>query len=129
MAALGGRLHRAAVEDRGGGLGVTPGGEAEHGAEVVDDRLEASGGEPAPGLLVDHLPGREVLGEVAPRGSGPHRPAQGVEDVAEVMDPLAGILRQQTEIGQDEFPIGVGDVAGVGSGSDHALDSVVPRSS
>ena len=46
-AALGGGLHRAAVEDGGGRLGVAALGEVQDGAEVVDDRLEAAGGEPA----------------------------------------------------------------------------------
>ena len=105
-----------------GRLGLPAGGEAEDGAEVVDDRLEAAGGEPAAGLLVDHLPGGEVLGQVAPRGAGADEPAQGVEDVAEVVDPLAGVLGQEAEIGDDELPFGVGDVAGVGLVSDHTLN-------
>ena len=97
-AALGGGLHRAAVEDRGRRLGVAAGGEPEDGAEVVDDRLEAAGGEPAAGLLVDHLPGGEVVGQVAPGGAAADEPAQGVEDVAEVVDALAGVLGEQAEI-------------------------------
>src|SRR5271166_1558989 len=45
--ALGCGLHRATVEDGGGRLGLLAGGEAEHGAEVVDHGLEAAGGDSA----------------------------------------------------------------------------------
>ena len=121
-AALGGRLQRAAVEDRGRRLGLPPGGEAEDGPQVVDDGLEAAGGQPAAGLLVDRRPGREVGREVTPGGAGADEPAQGVEDVAEVMLTLAGVLGQQAEVGQDELPFGVGDVAGVGLVCDHTLN-------
>ena len=96
-------------------------GEAEHGAEVVDDGLEAAGGEPAPGLLIDHLPGRKVLGQVTPGRAGADDPTQGVEDVAEAVDALAGVLGQEAEIGDHELPLGVGDIAGVRLVSDHTL--------
>src|SRR5262249_13703986 len=119
--ALGRGLDRAAVEDGGGGLRLLAGDEAEEGAEVVDDRLEAAGGQPAAGLLVDHRPGGGVLGQGAPRRARADDPPQAVEDIAEVVDPLSGILGQETEIGHDEFPLGVGDVAGVGLVSDHTL--------
>jgi hypothetical protein len=91
-AALGGRLHRAAVEDGGLGLGVPAGGEAENGAEVVDDGLEAAGGQPAAGLLIDQLLGREVGWQVAPAGTGADDPTQAVEDVLEAVDSLTGLL-------------------------------------
>jgi hypothetical protein len=37
------------------------------------------------------------------------------------MDPLAGVLGQQAEIGQYESPLGVGDIAGIGLVCDHTL--------
>ena len=52
----------------------------------MDERLEAAGGEPATGLLVDHLPGREVLGQRAPGGAATDEPACGIEDVAQVVE-------------------------------------------
>jgi hypothetical protein len=71
----------------------------------VDDGLEASGAQPAAALLIDRLPRREVLGQVAPLGAGANDPPQGVEDVAEVVDPLAGVLREGAEIRGDELPL------------------------
>jgi hypothetical protein len=68
------------------------------------------------------MPGREVLGQVAPWRPGPDKPTEGVEDVTEVVHPLAGVLGEQAEVGQDELPFGVGDVAGVGLVSDHTLN-------
>ena len=103
------------------GYGLTAAGEAEHGAEVMDDGLEATGGEPSPSLLVDRRPGREVLGEITPGGAGADDPAKGVQDVAEVMLALGGVLGQEAEIGEYELPFGVGDVAGVGLVGDHPL--------
>ena len=111
--ALGGRLHRAAIEDGGGWLGLLAGGKAEDGAEVVDDGLEAAGGHPAAALLVDHLPGGEVLGQVAPRRAGADDPPEAIEHIAEVVDALAGVLRKQAEIGDHEGPFGIRNIAGV----------------
>src|SRR5262249_1507067 len=91
---------------------------------VVDDGLEAAGGEPASGLLIDHLPGGEVGRQVAPRGAAADEPAQGVEDIAEIVDALAGVLGQQAEVGDDELPFGVGDITGVGFVGDHTLSYV-----
>ncbi len=51
-----------AVEDGGRRLGLFAGGVAEDGAEVVDDGLEAAGGQPAAALLVDHRQGGKSLG-------------------------------------------------------------------
>ena len=80
---------------------------------------------PRPGVTVDSSLERplEGLGEGLghpPRRAGADDVPRGVEDVAEVVDPLAGILGQQTEIGDNEFPFGVGDAAGAG------LVSIIP---
>jgi hypothetical protein len=112
--ALASGLHRAAVEDGRRRLRPLAGDEAEDGAEVVDDGLEAAGLQPAAALLVVRRPGGEVLGQVAPRRAGADDPAQAVEDIAEVILALGGILGQQAEVGDDELPLGVGNIAGVG---------------
>jgi hypothetical protein len=120
-AALRGGLQGTAAEDDGGRLGVAPRGEPEDRPEVVDDGLEAAGGEPPAGLLVDRLPRGEVLGEVTPRGATTDRPPRGVEGVAEAVGAPAGVLGEQAEVGDDELPLGVGNVAGVGSVADQTL--------
>lgn len=100
------------VEDGRGGLGATFLREPKDGAEIVHDGLEASGGEPAAGLLVDRFPGREVPGQVTPGGAGTDEPTQRVKDVTLASPSLASVLRQETEIGSDELPLSVGDIAG-----------------
>jgi hypothetical protein len=70
----------------------------------VDDGLEAAGGQPAAGLLIDGLPGREIRRQVAPGGAAADEPAGGVEDVAQAVDALAGVLGEQAEVGDDELP-------------------------
>ena len=75
-------------------------------------------------LLVDHLPGREVLGKLAPGRATSEDPPQAIEDIPEVTDALADVLGQEAEVGRDELPFGVGDVAGIGLMSDHTLNEV-----
>ena len=111
-AALDSGLDRAAVECHGRRLGAAAVGEPEDGAEVVDDGLEAVGGQPSAALLIDGLPGWEVLGEIAPGRTGTDDVSQAVEDIAERMLALAGILGKQAQIGDDELPLGIRDVAG-----------------
>ena len=123
-AALRGGPQGPAVKDGGRRFGVATGGEPQDGAEVVDDRLEASCGEPATGLLVDHLPGGEVLGQVAPGGAATDEPPGGIEDVAEVVDALTCVLGEEAEIGNDELPFGVRDVTGVRLVCSHTLNYV-----
>jgi hypothetical protein len=91
----------------------------------MNDGLEAAGGQPAAGLLVDHLPRREVLGHIPPRRASADDSQEGIEDVPEAVLALAGVLGQEAEIGDDESPFGVGDIAGIGLVSDHTLNYVV----
>ena len=79
----------------------------------MDHRLEDSGVDPALGLLVDGLPRREVVWHHAPRGSGSHYPAQGIEDLAQVVDALRGVFAEQREVGGDERPLFVAHVGRV----------------
>ncbi len=90
----------------------------------MDNGLETAGGKPAAGLLIDHLPRREVGGQIMPWCSASDELTQGVEDVAEVVDSLAGIFREQANIRENELSFGIGDVAGVGLVRDHALNYV-----
>jgi len=94
--ALGSGLKGAAVEDSGRQLRVPADGKTKQGAEIVDDGLETAGRQSAVALLVDHLPGREVLGQVAPRRAG----------------------------GDHEGPFGIRHIAGVWLVSDHTLNYV-----
>ena len=67
--AFGRGAERAAVEDGGTRLGGTPLGQAQHGAEVVRHGFEAARRQPAPRLVVDRVPGREVARQQAPQAA------------------------------------------------------------
>jgi hypothetical protein len=75
--------------------------------------LEDPGGQPPLRLLVDGLPGWEVVGQHPPGGAGPHDPPQGVEDLAQVVGALGRVSADQGEVGGDEGPLLVGNVAWV----------------
>jgi hypothetical protein len=79
----------------------------------VDDGFEATGVRPPPGLLVDDVPRRQVVGHHPPLHAGADDEAQPVEDLAQAMLPLGGSLVHQRQIGDDESPLVVGHVAGV----------------
>lgn len=57
-AALAARLQRAPIHHYGAGLTLAILRYANDGAQVRDHRLEATGVQPAPALLIDRLPGR-----------------------------------------------------------------------
>ena len=111
--ALGRGLERAAVEDHGRGPRPAAGEVAQQAAEVGHHRLEHAGFEPPHRLLVDDLPGREVMGQPAPGGPGPHGPLERVEHLPEIMPALHGVSGQQGEVRGDEGPLLVAHIGGV----------------
>lgn len=92
----------------------TSGGQAQQGAQVVGQRIEAAGCQPALSLLVDGLPGRKVVGHQAPRRARLHHVAQAVEHRAQAMLALPGVLAQQRQVMGDQRPILIGAVERVG---------------
>ena len=112
-AALGRRLDRAAVEDDRGGLGPAALQEPGHDAEVVGDMLEDAGLDQAAGLLVHGGPRREVVRQQPPLAAGLDDISRGVEQLAEGMLALRGILPHQGQIRREKLPLGVGYVGGV----------------
>jgi hypothetical protein len=62
--------------------------------------------------------------DVTPLSPGADEPAEGVEDVAQIMLAPAGVFGEQAEIGPDELPLRVGGVTGVMLVSDHTLNYV-----
>lgn len=80
-ATLGRRLECAAFQDRRRRLARSTLGQAQQGAQIVDDGCEDAGLQPAPCLLVDRFPAREVVGQQAPFSARAGQPAQGVEDI------------------------------------------------
>ena len=77
--------------------------------------VEDAVGFPVGEVAVDGLVGREVVGQVAPGDAGAVDVEDGVDQGAQVVggfaDAVAG-LASGFESGADEFPAGVGQVAG-----------------
>jgi hypothetical protein len=71
-------------------------------------------------LLVDRLPWRQVVGHVSPRRAGAHDPPQPVQDLAQIVLALGGVLPNEREIWGDERPLLVRNIAGVWFSSSHA---------
>jgi hypothetical protein len=68
-------------------------------------RLEGARGHPAPGLVVDRVPRREVARQEPPRRTGPHDPPQRVVDRAEVVPTLPSLFGKQHQVGRRERPL------------------------
>ena len=106
--------HRPCIQHDRGRVGSTPRRLAQQRAQIVDHVLEAPGRDPALCLLVDGGPRREVRRQVAPGGAGPHDPAEGVEDLAQVVPALGRVRRHQREVGRHKRPLLVRHVTRIG---------------
>jgi hypothetical protein len=113
-AALAARLQGTAVQDHRTGLALPARGKANHRAQVHDHGLEAARIEPAAALLVDRLPGREVVRQQSPRRTRPYDPAQGVENLPQAVLALRRVLGHQGKVGGSEAPFFVADISWIG---------------
>jgi hypothetical protein len=76
--------------------------------------LQDTGFDPAARLLVDGVPRREVVVEETSLCTGANQPAEGIEDLAEGMLTLGGVLTHQGEVGGGELSLLVAHVTWVG---------------
>ncbi len=104
---------RTAVEHRSRGLLITPGGQAQHGAKVMRQFLEAAGVQPALRLLVDGSPGRQIGGHPAPGRTRLDDGAQAVEHLTQGVSPLTRLFGQERQVRRYERPFLIGDVGGI----------------
>ena len=79
--------------------------------QIVNEDGKAVCGQPPLGLLIDDVPGRQIIGHHAPGGAGSHNPAQAVEDFAEAVGALSGVFGQQDQVRHDKGPFFVTDIA------------------
>ena len=66
------------------------------------------------------------MGDQPPGGAGTDHPADGIENLAEVMATLAGVFGQQGQVGGDEGPLVVADIGVVGLAWDRHTLNYVP---
>src|ERR687889_1503493 len=74
-------------------------------AQIVNHLLEDARFEPPLRLLVDRLPRRQVVGHVAPRRAGAYDPPQSVEDLAQIVLALRGVLSNECQVGGNKCPL------------------------
>jgi hypothetical protein len=113
-AALQHALQRAAVEDRRARLAAAPGRQAQQRAQVGGERRDDARLHQAAGLGMHDVPGGQVVGQPAPGGASAHDPASRVEDLAQGVAALRRVLAHQRQVGGDEGPFLVADVALIG---------------
>ena len=70
-------------------------------------------------MLVDGFPRRQVVGHVAPRRAGAYDPPQPVEDLAQIVVALRGVLSDEREVWGHERPLFIRNVTGVWFSSSH----------
>ncbi len=54
------------------------------------------------------------MGIMCQGGTGTHNPAERVEDLAEIMLPLRGVLEHEREVGNDKISFVILDVSWIG---------------
>ena len=96
------------------GCGFLPFSDAQQQARTLRQRRKAPRRQPASDLLIDHRPGREIAGQVAPGRAGMRQRAHGVEDGAQLVFALQGGRCEQSQIGHGDGLFLVAHVAGGG---------------
>ena len=107
-------LQCSAVKSGGAGLFFPACCQPQQGAQVVDHRFKHTCLQPALGLLVDPIPGWQIVGHHAPGYATPHDIAQAIEDFAQGMIALWRFFRHQCQVGGDKCPFFVTYVTVVG---------------
>jgi hypothetical protein len=87
--------------------------QAQQGAQAVNRSFKDACRKPALALLVDRVPGRLVVGNQAPGGTATDQKAQAVEDFAQRVFALRGILGHQGRIRSDDCPFFIADITGI----------------
>ena len=90
-------LDRPALEEGGQRLGTYGPDEPQTSAQIISDRFESTGLDPALGLLVDRFRRRKSCSNMR-QSTCPDHPAQGIEDFTELMLALQRFLGHRREI-------------------------------
>ncbi len=104
-ATLGTRLPCGTVQNDRARLIGTPLRPAQQGAQIVRHILKTARLQPPSGLLVDGFPRRDVGGQQPPGSAGAHDPAQAIEVLARIVDPLRGVGAHEGELGGHKGPL------------------------
>src|SRR5919206_3804178 len=107
------RLQRSRVQDYGSRFSLSALGKPQHLSKIVDYSLEAAGLYPTLSLLIDGVPGRQVVSHHPPRRSRPYYPPQTIEHFPQRVFPLWSFLGHQCQVRRDEAPLLVANITRV----------------
>ena len=106
-------LQGTTVEDRCGWFFLATFSNAQDGAQIVDQRFKDFGFEPAARLLINDIPGWQIMRQPAPLCPSPHDPAQAIKDFAQGIIALGRLFTHQRQVRSDERPFFVAHIAGI----------------
>lgn len=86
------RLQGATIKDGCRGLPAATPGFAQEQAQIVNEGCKAACRQPALGLLIDDVPGWQIIGHHAPGGTCSRDPTQAIEDFAQAVGALSGVF-------------------------------------
>jgi hypothetical protein len=104
---------RSAIEKGRRGLWFASGWEAQQFAPVLEVTLEQARLDPGLGLVLDHVPGRQVVRQIAPRTAGFHHVPQTFKDFAQIIAALPDKRVHERQIGSYQGPLFVTDIGGI----------------
>src|ERR1043165_5311204 len=76
----------------------------------MSHRLKTTGFDPSLGLLINHLPRRQVMRHHPPHSTHLHQIPQRIEYLAQGVDPLWGTFAHQREIADTKRPFFIADI-------------------
>lgn len=117
-----------AIEDDRTGLDRAALADPDQVPQIGNNRQEDVGVDPAPGLLVDGLPRRQVVRHAAPLQARAGDEAQPVEALAQRMVTLRRVLAHERQVGREKGPLLIGDIGWVrGAGCRiHTSNGTIP---
>ena len=122
-----GALQGAAVQNHRTRLGGSSLADADQHPQIGNDRFEDAGRQPTTRLLVDRLPGWQIVGHIAPLESGAGNEAQSIEELAQGMNALRGILAHEGEVGGQKSPFLIGNIGVVGGTGRGVHSAMLPH--
>ncbi len=98
------RFQGPTIENRRRGLSFAACGQSQQYTQIMDHSFKYSRRQPPLRLLIDGIPGRQIVGHHPPRGTGSHQPTQAIKDFSQLVLSLGRIFAYQNQIGRGKGP-------------------------
>ncbi|ABC28194.1 hypothetical protein HCH_01326 [Hahella chejuensis KCTC 2396] len=110
------------------GLGVAFVSNPDQLAQIMQQGFKHARFNPAAGLLVYDLPGRQVVRHLAPEQTAPGNITKGVKDLAQVVHAVRGRFGHQRQIGRYKSPFFIADIGWIRFSSDRLHPQMITES-